>query len=171
MKEIMSSEKIVFESPAWESLIHACEAGYPKEVCGILLGTEGSNRVKQIETLTNILVEQNKDNLDRIFGTKDIALPKERLDRGGAFEFLIDPKEHQRTLNLAQIIHGLDQIGIFHSHPDHPPEPSETDIAQPMLAGWSNVIVSVHERKFKKAKSWFRETENAPFHEQEILVQ
>ena len=34
----------------------------------------------------------------------------------------------------------LDVVGIFHTHPDHPPVPSSTDAAQPMLSGWCTAL-------------------------------
>ena len=54
-------------------------------------------------------------------------------------------------------------VGIFHTHPDHPPRPSPTDANQPMLAGWVNVIAQVIGGKFKEAKAWWRDDETAPF--------
>jgi proteasome lid subunit RPN8/RPN11 len=63
---------------------------------------------------------------------------------------------------------GLDVVGILHTHPDHPAQPSATDAAQPLLAGWSNVIVSVQKGRFVEARSWVRDEESAPFIEEPI---
>ena len=162
--------ELIFEPLAWKNLKEVCEAGYPKEVCGLLLGKEGGHTVERIEVLNNILAEKSKSLLDKLFSTESVALPSERLGRGGAFEFLIDPGEYQKKLSMAQIFDGLDQIGIFHSHPDHPAEPSATDVSQPMLAGWSNIIVAVHRGKVAAVRSWFREDEGSAFQEERILL-
>ena len=165
--------KLVFTAKSWKEMINACEKEYPNEVCGLLFGND---KVEGIKVLTNILIkkDKNKEALDEIFGRGGVTLAKERLERGGAFEFVIDPNEHQKALLLFQITQGWDQIGLFHSHPDHPAQPSATDASQPMLAGWANVIVSVTKGKVKDAdkdiRSWRRETENSPFQPQEIVV-
>ena len=160
---------ISFEQDAWAAMTAACEAGYPREVCGLLFGKEGSNRVSRVVILSNILQADFSSRLKELVSARAVSLPESRTGRGGAFEFLIDPEEHQRAI-LKAAISGLDQIGLFHSHPDHPAKPSETDAAQPMLAGWANVIVAVHGGKFKEARSFVRETEDSPFQPQEIVV-
>lgn len=158
-----------FEKSAWDNMIVASEAGYPKEVCGLLFGKEGGNTISRVEILSNVLEESFSSRLKELVKARAVSLPQDRMGRGGAFEFLIDPAEHQRTI-LKAAIDGFDQIGLFHSHPDHPAEPSATDAAQPMLSGWSNIIVAVHQGKFKEARSFVRETENSPFQQQEIVV-
>ena len=160
-----------FETAAWEKLKQACEKGYPKEVCGLLFGKEGGHTVKKIEVLTNILDGRYNNRLDELFSIGAVTLPTERLGRGGALEFMIDPGEHQKKLALAQIFDRLDQIGLFHSHPDHPAKPSATDASQPMLAGWSNIIVAVNKGEVVDIRSWFREDESSPFQEERILVE
>ena len=64
----------------------------------------------------------------------------------------------------------LDVVGLYHTHPDHPPRPSPTDESQPMLSGWINVIVAVHGGKFKEAKAWLRDDELKPFAEVPIAT-
>ena len=49
--------------------------------------------------------------------------------------------------------HGLDLIGVFHSHPDHPSRPSEYD-RKLALPWWSYLIVSVYENRVDHATSW-----------------
>ena len=150
-------------------------AGYPREVCGIVLGRpqdQGSDfhRVARVEILSNILEAQHAARLESLVQAGLIALPKERLERSGAFEFAIDPQEHCQKILKAER-EGLDQIGVFHSHPDHPAVPSATDAAQPFLSGWSNLIVSIHDGKFKAARSWYRKSEGDPFQEQKIFIE
>jgi len=169
----MIEKPLEFEKNVWERMIQASEAGYPKEVCGLLFGKEGSPTVSRVEILSNILEERFFSRLKELAQAQGVSLPQSRMGRGGAFEFVIDPREHQRAV-LKAAIEGFDQMGLFHSHPDHSPKPSATDASQPMLAGWANVIVSVTQGKVKDADkdicSWRRETEDSPFQSQEIVV-
>lgn len=163
---------LLFDSTEWQKFKSACEQGYPREVCGLLFGDPGfpTLKVKQIAVLENVLDPKHSERLKQLVENNLVTLPKERMGRGGAFEFMIDPQEHYKKILEAQK-QGLDQIGIFHSHPDHSAVPSTIDASQPMLAGWSSVIVAVKQGKFDHARSWFRISESDAFQEQNILVE
>ena len=160
---------LAFTQEAWKKMISASEAGYPKEVCGLLFGKGGDGQVARVDILSNILDEKHALRLIALKDAGAVTLPEDRIGRGGAFEFLIDPEEHYHKVSQAEK-EGFDQVGLFHSHPDHPAEPSATDASQPMLAGWANIIVAVHKGKFKEAGAFVRETEKSPFQPQEIVV-
>jgi proteasome lid subunit RPN8/RPN11 len=96
---------------------HAKET-YPHECCGFLLGTFDDGLVRQVRRAIN----QNQDRTDR---------------------FVISPEEFAQAQSAADDAE-LDIIGIYHSHPDWPPIPSQTD----MESAWEDVfylIASVHE--------------------------
>jgi proteasome lid subunit RPN8/RPN11 len=96
---------------------HAKET-YPHECCGFLLGNFDDGLVRQVRRATN----QNTDRTDR---------------------FIISGEEYAQTQFAADEA-GLDIVGVYHSHPDWPPIPSQTD----MESAWEEVhylIVSVHE--------------------------
>ena len=48
---------------------------------------------------------------------------------------------------------GLDVLGFYHSHPDHPAEPSEYD-REHALPGYVYVIVAVDNGGAGEVKSW-----------------
>lgn len=48
---------------------------------------------------------------------------------------------------------GLEIVGIWHSHPDHPARPSATDLAG-AWEGWSYVIVAVTADGAGELRSW-----------------
>ena len=96
---------------------HAKEI-YPRECCGFLLGIFADAQVTQVRRATN--------------------LNQERTDR---FEF--DPKEYMQVQLEADEAE-LDIIGIYHSHPDWPPIPSQTDMAS-AFENMFYLIASVHE--------------------------
>lgn len=96
---------------------HAKET-YPHECCGFLLGSLDDALVCQVRRATN----QNTDRTDR---------------------FIISGEEYAQAQFAADEA-GLDIIGVYHSHPDWPPIPSQTD----MESAWEEVyylIASVHE--------------------------
>ena len=96
---------------------HAKET-YPHECCGFLLGIFDDALVTQVRRATNL----NQNRADR---------------------FEIDPKEYMQIQFEADKAE-LDIIGIYHSHPDWPPIPSQTD----MTSAFENMfylIASVHE--------------------------
>ena len=77
---------------------------YPEECCGALLGTgrDGSAVVTRIEKMRN-------------------ARGEERRRR-----YTIDPLEYVRVERQADL-EGIEMLGFYHSHPDHPARPSEYD--------------------------------------------
>ena len=137
----MKPPAIKFSAESWQSLKDLSEQSYPNEGCGLLLGPLGSERiVNQNVTLRNMLLDEGR----------------------GRFNFTFSPKEFMEA-QLAAEKQNLDVVGIFHTHPDHPPRPSPTDESQPMLAGWINVIASVVGNRFKEAKAWWREDDQSRF--------
>jgi proteasome lid subunit RPN8/RPN11 len=137
------SPTIRFTPESWKILQQQAEAAYPFEGCGLLLGPFETDKVAtRIVMLKNILRDEGR----------------------GRFDFSFSPQEFMAA-QLAAEKENLDIVGIYHTHPDHPPRPSPTDEGQPMLAGWINVIAAVHGGKFKEAKAWWREDDQTPFAE------
>jgi proteasome lid subunit RPN8/RPN11 len=101
------------------------EETYPNECCGVLLGKniagEG-NHVQQI-------VRADNTRTDSAHNRYNIA-PQE----------LVKIQRQARSL-------GLDIVGFYHSHPDHPAQWSETDFAEAHWLGCSYIITSVEQGK------------------------
>jgi proteasome lid subunit RPN8/RPN11 len=105
-------------------------AAYPHEACGLLLGrADGEQtRVERVTKARNLAVERARDR------------------------YTLDPKDFLAAeLEAAGL--GLDVVGVWHSHPDHPAEPSATDLAA-AWSGYSYVIVSVQDGRAVQARSW-----------------
>ena len=64
---------------------------------------------------------------------------------------------------------GLSLLGVFHSHPDHPNQPSEFDRewAQPYF---SYVITSVRSGKALESRSWRLVEDRSEFREESITL-
>ena len=108
---------------------HGVEA-YPHECCGALLGTDGEN-AREVRDLLP-LVNRRDDS------------PRNR--------FSISPDDF-RTAEKAARERGLELIGWYHSHPDHPALPSEYD-REHAWPWYSYVVVSILERAPKQMTSW-----------------
>ena len=122
-----------------------CEAHYPQEGCGILIG-----RVE----------EERKVVLDVIL--TDNAYREERRHR----RYTIPPAQLLQGELQAEKV-GLQVIGYFHSHPDHPARPSVHDfeLAWP---DYSYLILAVQEGVTADRRSWQLEPDRSGFAEESI---
>ena len=137
---------IQFTPASWKTLQQEAEAAYPFEGCGLLLGPLAADKIAtKVVVLKNILRDEGR----------------------GRFDFSFSPAEFMQVQTAAEK-ENLDIVGLYHTHPDHPPRPSKTDESQPMLSGWINVIAAVHGGKFKEAKAWWREDDEKPFIEAKL---
>lgn len=98
------------------------EETYPQECCGVLLGHDEGNR----NSVTDAVPADNA-RIDTAHNRYEIA-PRELI--------LIRQQARRR---------GLDIVGFYHSHPDHPAEWSKTDLEEAHWLGCSYVITSVVE--------------------------
>ncbi len=117
---------------AAEQAIRAhAEKSYPDEGVGLLLGKlEGEgHRVLRAVPIRNVD-------------------PKPDFFRWDDAEYLKIDKEARSQ--------GMDIVGLFHSHPDHPAIPSKTDFlfAEPWGDTFAWIIVSVKQGKSDTLRSW-----------------
>ena len=80
----------------------------------------------------------------------------------------IDPGDFYRVDKEASS-KGMDILGVYHSHPDHPDRPSDVD-REIASATYSYIIFSVNNGEDVTAKSWMFEDIDEPFEEEEIKV-
>lgn len=64
---------------------------------------------------------------------------------------------------------GLEITGIYHSHPDHPARPSETD-TQRAWTGWGYLIMSIKKGVFSEATLWYLNEETGRFEQSGFTV-
>jgi proteasome lid subunit RPN8/RPN11 len=120
------------------------ERDYPHECCGLLLGSFGvAKAVVEIYPISNAREEQAKRN-----------------------RFLIRPEELMRGERYAAS-KGLDVVGFYHSHPDHPAVPSQYDLehAWPLF---SYIVVAIAAGVAKELRSWEMQTDRTRFLAEEI---
>lgn len=122
------------------------EAHYPQEGAGLLLGRdEESRRVLDILPIDNAREEEARHN-----------------------RYLITAVDMLRGEQYAEEL-GLDVIGIFHSHPDHPNQPSEFD-REWAMPWYSYIITSVHAGAAAESRSWRLKDDRASFDEETITI-
>lgn len=64
---------------------------------------------------------------------------------------------------------GLDIVGVFHSHPDHPNRPSQFD-RDWALPWYSYIITSVSAGKAVESRSWRLADDRTNFTEEDIEI-
>ncbi len=147
-------------SPESQRAIAAhAEATYPDECVGLLLGRiEGERKI----ALEAFPVENRWAGQVQLAESDD---PSSRRDR-----FYLDPRDYLRADRAAQA-RGLEVVGVYHSHPDHPAVPSERDrVGSQAIGGpsFAFVIQSVRAGRAAELASWLLVDEGARFEQEEI---
>src|SRR5216117_4415651 len=123
------------------------EADYPAEACGLIGGAVEGDRKVAVQLVP--LVNQRTDSARN--------------------RYLIDPESFRRAQEKLDR-DGLDIIGVYHSHPDHPPIPSQydRDHAWPRLV---YVIAAVAGRKAGDVKAWILSDDRASFYAAPLTIE
>lgn len=106
------------ENQAREMMRRAKEAA-PSEICGILAGKAG--RVERV-------------------------IPVENIANDPQTRFLMDPVALSRLLPQL-MTEGLSVLSFYHSHPDSPPIPSETDVREAAYPDVAHLIISLQKQE------------------------
>jgi proteasome lid subunit RPN8/RPN11 len=137
---------IILTPETAQAIAQHAEATYPDECVGLLIG-----RIEQTTRLVTAVyaAENSWQGQVSLAETDDT---QSRRDR-----FYLDPRDYLKADREARA-QGLDVVGCYHSHPDHPAEPSERDRigAQGVGGGpgFSFVIQSVRDGKAATLASW-----------------
>lgn len=117
---------------------------YPDECCGVLIG-----RISDDSTVVERLLSADNERDDS------------RHNR-----YLINPETVLAAHKEARAL-GLDVVGYYHSHPDHPARPSEFD-REHAWPGVSYLIVSVEKGNVADSRSWRLTDDREKFDEEKI---
>ena len=109
-------------------------ASHPREACGVLIGTFEEAAGAPLARVVRILPCRNVDT-------------RRAHDR-----YELDPADFMEA-DLGARRDGLEVVGIWHSHPDHPAHPSATDLAA-AWEGWSYVIACVTAVGVEDLRAW-----------------
>ncbi len=138
---------LVLSARHLDAIRRHAETDYPREACGLIGGTAAGGRKVAVQL---------------------VPLKNARVD-SARNRYLIDPEAFRRA--QAKLDRdGLDVIGVYHSHPDHPPVPSayDRDNAWPWL---SYVIVEVREGGARAEKSWVLAEGRQTFAEEPVTIE
>jgi proteasome lid subunit RPN8/RPN11 len=123
------------------------EQAYPEEGAGFLLGS----LVGKTKTVSAIL-----------------PLTNSREDSARHNRYLLTA-EHYLKGEQEAMRRGLDVLGVFHSHPDHPNRPSEFD-REWAMPWFSYIITSIQAGKAAGSLSWLLQEDRSSFLEEEIRI-
>ena len=133
---------IALSAPVIASIRAHGATTYPDECCGALIGSANDDRIDVIEAraLENV------------------------TDEGPRRRFRISTADYRAAERYASES-GADLVGFYHSHPDHPAEPSQYDLdhAWPNL---SYVIVAVARGTPSDVRSWRLRSDRSAFEEE-----
>ena len=133
---------VIISTEAREKMRRHAREEYPNECCGFFYGKDGDSRQVQVARAVSNVKQGNKRR-----------------------RFEIDPLDYQKAERYA-LDNELDLLGVYHSHPDHPAEPSEHDRSV-ALPWFSYIIISVEDGHTADIRSW-RLNDERQFEEESI---
>ena len=123
------------------------ELAYPEEGAGLMLGE----------------IKGHDHQVSEIIPLENVREAGARYDR-----YQLSPQDYLMGESEADRL-GLEMVGVFHSHPDHPNQPSEFD-RQWAWPNFSYLITSVVESKAVDSRSWRLNEDRAGFSEEDLQV-
>lgn len=125
-----------------EKMLAHARSGYPFEACGVFLGRTAADGIRVLDVVP---VENRETEMPRVryqIAPADLIA----IDRAGRAK-------------------GQDIVGYFHTHPDHPARPSETDrsrAADSLSDGVLHVVIGVEKGEKATPTAWvFRDAAQA----------
>ena len=148
-----SGQMLIMRDETMQAMKAHAEEGYPHEVCGLLLGEVDAasrlRRVREAEPARNLNLEWASNRYE------------------------LDPTDYLR-IDADARRRGLAMVGVYHSHPEHPAQPSETDrvVAAEIWESsesWSYLILALSAGKVTSWQSWI--LRDRTFHEEELHLE
>ena len=142
----LQQDSIVKLSPRVVATIrrHAA-AAYPYECCGALIGRAPN------DGLVDIVEAAELENV---------------TDEGPRRRFRVSPADYRHAEARAREL-GAELVGFYHSHPDHPAQPSQYDLDH-AWPNFSYVIVAVADGASGDLRSWRLRPDRSAFDEESI---
>ena len=134
-----------------ETISAHARSGYPYEICGVLVGTVENGNVQVVR----------------------VAPVANREKERPAVRYVIGDEDHIAVQRSARE-EGLDIVGYFHSHPDHPARPSETDrriAAEGLSDGVVHMVVGVAGGKDVVPSAWLFRDQTQSFQDEPLDVE
>ena len=133
------------EAQSWAAMVEHGRACFPKECCGIMLGT--ADEPRRVCT---------------------VAIPCRNAYEGDQKDrFQLDPKDQLAADRRARA-EGLSVIGFFHSHPNEDAYFSATDLKN-SWPWYSNVVISIRNGEFSHAKAFIANDDQTAANPEELV--
>lgn len=123
------------------------ESAYPNEGVGFLFG---------------------RDNGDELVIEAVRAVENRRETDAQINRYEVSPQDFVRAETKAAML-GLDLVGVFHSHPDHPAQPSQFDLDHAM-PNFSYLISAVEGRRTTITRAWRLRANRDAFDEDTLVA-
>lgn len=136
---------IRFETGTVTVILDHAASAYPEECCGVMVGREEPDGARTVVRVTRA-ENRREDERER--------------------RFLIPP-DAVREAEEAAREDGLDVLGFYHSHPDHPPRPSDFD-REHAWPWYSYVIIDVARGTPGVLRSWRLRDDRSGFDEETV---
>jgi proteasome lid subunit RPN8/RPN11 len=149
-KTNMAESSIFLDQKLLDRMLAHASLTYPEECCGLMIGEFRQGTAMKKVTFSRAVV--------------NVFEKSERYHR-----YTIDPREYVSIENEAEKS-GKEVVGIYHSHPNASPRPSQYDHndAWPTL---SYVVIEVRERKPIDVASWRLKDDKSSFLEEQLTVE
>lgn len=133
----------------YDAMVARCEAEYPEESCGLVLGEAGADphalEVVPMENIQNRMHERDP----------------ERFPRDARTAYYLDPLQLHRTTEAMEE-RGLAMRAIYHSHPDHDAyfskkdreDAAPPDLGEPLFPDCAYIVFSVREGRTVDVKGY-----------------
>jgi proteasome lid subunit RPN8/RPN11 len=121
------------------------EMTYPEECGGLLLGVveDGARVIREVLPLENVRQDSRHNRVE------------------------LNPRDYARAEREAAQ-RGLGVWGYYHSHPDHPAQPSGFDLDHAPFIEWSYLIVAVRAGQAAEVRAWTLRADRSQFDEEEM---
>jgi proteasome lid subunit RPN8/RPN11 len=134
-----------------DAILSHARSGYPYEVCGVLLGRNGGGERRVDRVVPVVNREPDSPRVRYEIAPEDLV----RVQREGRDE-------------------GREILGYYHSHPDHPARPSETDrriAAEGLSDGVVHVVVGVEGGQRTAPSAWIFRDRAAAFEPEPLEIE
>lgn len=121
------------------------EKDYPYECCGFMLGYIRDD----VRHITELRIQDNE------------------RENSKENRFLISPEAFRDAERYATN-QDLDMLGVYHSHPDHPADPSEFDRTH-AWPWYTYIIISVNDGNAGNLKAWQLHEDRSGYFELEVV--
>jgi proteasome lid subunit RPN8/RPN11 len=129
---------------AWDQVRAHAADGYPYEICGMLIAAPGSDLVTDARGVRNTVVERARDRYE------------------------MDPRDQIRIQRECDDA-GLEILGYYHSHPDHPAQASRFDTER-AWAGYVYLIVAIANGQPVDENGFVADNDGGPFRPEPLVL-